>query len=99
MAHTHAATDQAVQKSGVLSRVIRPDRGDLSADAARCILRLRFDEHDLERMHELATGNQQGDLSAEELAELAEYRQAGLVLDLLKSRARLSLKRLGLREE
>jgi hypothetical protein len=94
----HTATGRSEQRTSVLSRIIRPDQDDLSPEATRSILKLRFEEEDLRRMHELAEKNQRGELSEPERSELGEYRQAGLVLDLLQSRARLSLKRHGLRE-
>jgi hypothetical protein len=81
------------RRASVLSRVIRPDRNDLPPGAARAILKLDFDPVDLARMHDLAVKNQEGGLTEEERADLADYRQAGLVLDLLKSKARLSLRR------
>jgi hypothetical protein len=83
-------------RTAVLSRIIRPERGDLSPEAARSLLKLAFEPGDLERMHELAFKQQKGGLTQGEQAELAEYRQTGLLLDLLKSKARLSLKRLEL---
>ncbi len=82
--------------SSVLSRVIRPEQDDLSPEAARSFLRLAFDRVDLARMNDLARKGQKGELTRQEQALLAEYRQAGLLIDLLKSKARLSLKRHGL---
>ena len=80
-------------RTAVLNRVIRPDRDDLSPAAARALLKLSFEQADLDRMHELAVKGQKGELNGAEQAEIAEYRQVGLLLDLLKSKARLSLKR------
>jgi hypothetical protein len=85
-----------MRRTSVLARIIRPEEDGLSADAARSLLRLAFDEKDRERMHNLATRHNAGQLTAE---ELAKYRQAVLVLDLLKSKARLSSKKLGLANE
>jgi len=82
--------------SSVLSRVIRLERDDLSPEAARCFLKLAFDPADLARMNDLATKGQKGGLTDQESALIAEYRQAGLLIDLLKSKARLSLKKHGL---
>jgi hypothetical protein len=86
----------AEQRTSVLGRIIQPERADLSAEAARYFLKLAFEPADLERMHELAGRHQRGDLSKEEQADLADYRQTGLLLDLLKSKARLSLRKRGL---
>ena len=56
----------AVQKApglyelAILSRVLRPGRGELSVEAARAILSLDFDPADRERMHDLALKAQDG---------------------------------------
>ena len=75
------------------NRLLRPDRGDLPPEVARFLLRLSFDQRDLDRMHELAARNQEGALSPAEQEELTTYRQVGLQLDLLRAKANLSLKR------
>lgn len=82
----------AARRSTVFSRIIRPDRHDLTPEAAQSILELNFEDQDLRRMHDLAIRNQAKSLTTDERDELADFRQAGLVLDLLKSKARLSLK-------
>ena len=79
----------------ILARALKAEEGSLSAEAARSILRLHLDQSDRERAHELVVKNQEGQLSEEELAELDNYRRVGHLLDLLASKARLSLKRLG----
>jgi hypothetical protein len=48
-------------------------------------------------MHVLAVKNQEGKLTGQEEAELQGYLHVGLLLDLLRSKARLSLKRAGSR--
>ncbi len=42
-------------------------------------------------MHELAVKNQAGTLDADEAEELRNYRQIGLQLDLLRSKARQAM--------
>jgi hypothetical protein len=76
----------------ILSRVIRPDRGDLPPQAAEAILRFDFDPQDRARMHELAQKNQTSDLSEDEQITLESYRHVGRFLDLMRSKARLSLR-------
>jgi hypothetical protein len=44
-------------------------------------------------MHELAEKNQAGELSEDELRALESYRHVGRLLDLMRSKARLSLRR------
>lgn len=79
-------------ETAIWSRVIHPERADMPAEAARYFLSLAFDQADLDRMHDLAVRNQQGDLSAEELEALKNFRQIGLQIDLLRSKARLALR-------
>ena len=79
-------------ESAIWSRVIDADRGNLPLEVARYFLGLQFDQADLDRMHDLAVRNQSGELSADEEVELRNFRQVGLQLDLLRSKARLTLK-------
>ena len=80
--------------TAILSRVIRPDRGDWSKEAAESILCFDFPSMDIDQMNVLAAKARDGSLSSEELAELENYRRAGRLLELLQSKARLSLRRL-----
>ena len=75
----------------VWERTIRPDQADLSADAARYFLKLQFADADRARMNELAAKARSGTLAREEETELANYMQLGWFLDIVKSKARLSL--------
>jgi hypothetical protein len=80
-------------EAAILNRVIKPWESTLSPAEARAILKLNFDARDRQRIYELAVKNQEGELSAPEQAELQGYLYVGLLLDLLRSKARLSLKR------
>jgi hypothetical protein len=82
-------------ETAIWSRVIHPDRGDMPPEAARYFLSLAFERADLDRMHDLAVRNQQGNLSPEETDELRNFRQVGLQIDLLRSKARLALRDTG----
>jgi hypothetical protein len=75
----------------VWERTIKPGQADLPADAARYFLKLQFAEADRTRMNELAALARDGSLSPEKESELANYMQLGWFIDLLKSKARLSL--------
>lgn len=81
----------------ILSRVIEPRRGTWSKEAAESILKFDFPASDLRRMNSLAGKARQGELTAEEEAALDSYREVGRLLELLQSKARLSLKRLASR--
>lgn len=79
-------------EAAIWYRLIRPDQDGLSLELARFFLDLKFDEDDLNRIHELAVKNQEGLLSPEEEAQLRTYRRVGLQLDLLRAKARASLR-------
>lgn len=90
-----AAAPFGTGEAAILSRLIRPERADLSPEAARSLLKLDFDDLDRTRMHELAGKAQDGMLSSAEEAELENYRRIGRLLDLMRSKARRSLKDAG----
>ena len=75
----------------VWEHTIQPGRADLTPDAARYFLQLHFAETDLARMNQLAAEARAGSLTKEEESELDNYMQLGWFLDLMKSKARLSL--------
>lgn len=76
----------------ILNRVIRPDRADLLPEVARAFLQFEFSEKDHDRMHTLALKAQEGLLLADEQDELESYRRIGYFLDLMRSKARKTLK-------
>lgn len=83
-------------EAAILSRMLKPERDDLSPEAARSFLKLEFDPEDLSRMHELALRAQAGCLTAAEETELESYRRIGRLLEVMRSKARRSLARAGL---
>ena len=83
-------------EAAILSRMLKPERDDLSPEAARSFLKLEFDPEDLSRMHELALRAQAGCLTAGEESELESYRRIGRLLEVMRSKARRSLARAGL---
>jgi len=85
-------TVSETSEAAILGRLIRPDNGNLRAEAAEGLLAIRFDSRDLDRMHELAVKNQEDRLSPEEKAEMENYRHVSFLLDLMHSKARRSLK-------
>ncbi len=80
-------------EAAILRRVMQPRNGNLTKTAARAILGWNLTEEDRARMNDLVQRNQRGTLTAEELAELHGYLRVGIFLDLMHSKARLSLKR------
>jgi hypothetical protein len=85
--------ETASNELAILSRVFRPKAGNLSVAAARAWLKLEFTEEDRERMRTLVRKAQAGELAPDEEEELDGYRRAGRVLDMMQSKARLSLKK------
>ncbi len=79
----------------IWSRLLQPDSGSLTPEAARAFLRLDFTREDRDRLHELSTGAQEGSLTPGEEAELDTYCRVGRLLDLMRSKARRSLSAAG----
>lgn len=92
MRHSRIPANEAA----IVGRLIKPDHGDFSPDAARELLGLRFGDEDQARMRELSLKAQEGTLTAVEQAEIESYRRVGFWLGILWSKARLSLKRAGM---
>ena len=91
MQTTYAAEAEAA----ILNRLVKPNRADFSPEVAEALLKLDFDQADRERMHELAVKNQEGGLTKAEEEELHSYRRIGYFVDLIRSKARISLKKHG----
>ena len=81
------------QETEILSRVIAPDNPSFSSEAARSILALGFGDEDNERMNLLAAKARQGNLDSQDESLLNAYLLVGSLVDLMHSKARLSLKR------
>ena len=89
-------TTYAVEaEAGILSRLVKPNHADFSPEVAEALLKLDFDQTDRDRMHELAVKNQEGSLTKAEEDELNSYRRIGYFVDLMRSKARISLKKHG----
>ncbi len=79
----------------ILSRVIGPENPSFTTDVARSILELRFSDADSDRMNKLAEKARHESLSEEEQSQLHGYLFVGAMVDLMHSKARLSLKQSG----
>jgi hypothetical protein len=80
---------------GIWQRIIQPQLGGLSPTAAEAILQLRLPEADSKRVDELSEKARDGTLSPEETDELDNFLHVGRTLELLKSKARQSLRPAG----
>jgi hypothetical protein len=83
----------SISEAAILARLIRPEDDNLTPEAAEGLLRIKFEQRDLDRMHELAVKNQDGELTPREREEMENYRHVGFLLDLMHSKARLALKK------
>ena len=79
-------------EAAIWERVVEPASGDLAQAAAKSLLRLRLPEGDWERLNDLAEKARAGNMTPTEETDLANYRHVGRVLELIKSKARRSLK-------
>ncbi len=75
----------------VWKRTIQPERGDLSPEEARVVLRLKLSAQDLDRADDLSAKARLGQTTPQEERELDDYLSVGSALEFLKSKARLSL--------
>ena len=76
----------------ILSRVLEAHATHFTPEVAQAMLQLKFDQVDIDRMHDLAEKNRQGRLTDAEWQVLQNYLLVGHLLDLLHSKARLALK-------
>ena len=76
----------------IWERLIEPEDSQMTSEAARYLLTLKFPQADIERMNGLAAKARQGALTKEEDDELEEYLRVGNRLSILKSKARHYLK-------
>ena len=85
------AVESSATEAEIWNRTIRPGVGDLSPEAAREWLRLRLSDADVERVRELSSKANSGQLTGTEERELENYLNVGRTLQFLKAKARLSL--------
>ena len=81
-------------ETAILKRVLRPDVGDVSPDAAKALLRLAFAETDHVRMTELSDKAQADALTPSEQDELDGYINVSHLIAFIQSNVRLSRKRI-----
>ncbi len=80
-------------EAAILMRVIRPEKDDLPDEQAKALLRMKFEQDDLDRLHELVVKNQDDELTATEKQELEDYLRVSAFLDLMHAKARYSLQK------
>jgi hypothetical protein len=84
-----AAVPTAIE---ILGRVLDPEHADLSPEAARSILALKFRPKDVDRMNVLSEKARTGSLTQNEERELDNFIYVNDILTLLRARASQALK-------
>src|SRR5262249_61423022 len=77
----------------ILTRIFDKDDTPMSPEMARGILAMNFPEEDRKRMDELAEKARCGTLTPGERAEAEQYERAGHFLSILRSKARMTLRK------
>lgn len=77
----------------ILGRLIDPQNPTFTLEAAQSVLALQFPPPDVTRMNKLAEKAPDALLLVSESEELNNYLSIGAVLDLMHSKARISLKK------
>jgi hypothetical protein len=85
------ASTRSITESDILEKVVCPQRGDLSPDAARSLLTFTFDRRNTTAIRALLRKNNRATVSAEERLTLEKYLRVGPLLDLLHAKAQLAL--------
>ena len=75
----------------ILNEIVSPARRDLSLEAAKSILDLRFSKSATARIRSLLRANNRGSITPERRMELERYLRVGQLLDLLHAKARLAI--------
>jgi hypothetical protein len=78
-------------EAAILARLIQ-SRTEMDSHVARYLLSLDFEPEDVDRMNLLSERAREGELSADEEAELDSYLHAGNLLTIMQSRSRVYLR-------
>ena len=90
-----ASTMAEDSEVGILSRILDAQNGNLPREAARSWLALSLPDADKARLQDLSARAKEEALSADEAVLLENYLHVGRLIDLMRSKARLSLAQAG----
>ena len=79
-------------EAAILARAVDSANWTLTRDAAQALVELKLADDDQQRMDELAQKARAGELTADDEVEIDNYRQIGCLIEVMKSKARLSLR-------
>jgi len=80
------------QPKSVISRLAWPSQSQIPATVAKVLLKVTFNDNDIDRINSLSRKAQLGTLSVEEQAELNEYEMVGHFLSIMHLKAKASLR-------
>jgi hypothetical protein len=80
-----------VTESEILADVIAANRGDLSPEVAKTVLKWKFRADAVRRINRLAARNRKGTINDAEREQLQRYMRVGSLINLIQAKARLSL--------
>jgi hypothetical protein len=86
------ATSFDKSESAILARALGSDQGNLTPELAEHVLTLGLTDADKQTANELAEVAKTGTLTEDQESELQNYRRAGRIFELLKSKARITLR-------
>ncbi len=84
-----------ISEADILADILGSEEPNLSREAARFLLKLKFSRRAEQRMRRLLQKNNRGTIDAQERLLLERYLRVGQFLDLLHAKAKLSLHRSG----
>jgi hypothetical protein len=87
---TLASTNQ----TAILGRSFDLRVDEMSVDVARFIMSMELADHDQRRLEELAEQARHDTLNESDEAELEEYRRAGRLMEMMKLKARMVLRKI-----
>lgn len=79
-------------ETSIWRRLTEPSWDSLSREAGEAILRLRFAQSDIDRMHQLSSLAQETSLNKAQQEELETYLRIGRMVSILQAKARLAMK-------
>ncbi len=80
-------------ESAIWGRLLVPAGRALSQDVARAILKIDFPQADKIRMRELAARARKGTLTPQEQDEIDSYGRIGSFISIMKSKARVAVRK------
>jgi polyphosphate kinase len=85
-------------ESDMFHQLVFPFDEDLDPQAARALLRIRFDRQATKQINQLLRKNQRGTISTEERLVLEKFLHMGKFIDVVQAKARKALKKAGASE-